>query len=83
MAWYSGSHALTFAGASSIGGNNPTVSNASGIAVAFGTGTAITFSAGWPRVSGANNGVMRLYKAETASITVSRERQLHLGSALR
>ena len=42
-----------------------------GTAVAFGTATTITFTNGVATVSGASNGVMRLYKAETASIVVS------------
>jgi hypothetical protein len=68
---YTGSHSLTFGGAGTIGANNPTVSNASGTATAFGSGTAITFTSGVASVSGANNGVMKLPKAETASITVT------------
>jgi hypothetical protein len=68
---YTGSHGLTFGGANSIGSNNPTVSNASGTAITFGSSTAITFTSGVATVSGANNGVMKLYKAETASITIT------------
>jgi hypothetical protein len=68
---YTGSHNLTFGGAGTIGSNNPTVSNSSGTAVAFGSSTAITFTSGVATVSGANNGVMKLPKAETASITVT------------
>ncbi len=68
---YTGSHNLTFVGADTIGSYNPTVTNSSGTAIAFGSATAITFTNGVATVSGASNGVMRLYKAETASITVA------------
>ncbi len=68
---YVGSHNLTFGGAGiSVGGNHPTVSNSAGVATNFGTATATTFTTGVASVAGANNGVMRLYKAETASVTV-------------
>ena len=68
---YTGSKSLTFSGANSIGANNPTVTNSSGTAIAFGSTTAITFASGVASVSGSGNGVMTLYKAETASVTVS------------
>jgi hypothetical protein len=68
---YTGAHSLTFAGASTIGANKPTVSNNSGTATAFGTATSITFEGGTATVSGANNGVMKLYSAETAKVTVT------------
>jgi hypothetical protein len=68
---YTGSHSLTFSGAAVIGTNKPTVSNSSGSAIAFGTATAVTFNAGIASVSSANNGVMKLYKAESASVAVS------------
>ena len=69
---YTGSKNLTFSGASaSPGGNAPTVANASGTAVAFGTATPITFTSGVASISGAKNGVMTLYKAGAASISVS------------
>ena len=69
---YTGSHNLTFGGAAnSPNATAPTVSNASGTATAFGTATAINFSAGVASVSGANNGVMKLYNAGAATITVS------------
>jgi hypothetical protein len=69
---YTGSKNLTFGGAAvSVGGNHPTVSSGTGVATNFGTATAITFTAGVASVTGANNGVMRLYKAETASVTVA------------
>ncbi|HMJ73116.1 MAG TPA: hypothetical protein VK471_07135 [Solirubrobacterales bacterium] len=69
---YTGSHSLTFSGASaSPGGNAPTVSNSAGTDVAFGTATAINFSAGVATVSGAANGAMKLYKSGGASITAT------------
>jgi hypothetical protein len=71
VATYTGSHNLTFGGASAIGSFNPTVSSSAGVVTNFGNPTAITFTNGVATVSGANNGVMKLYKAETASVTVS------------
>ena len=68
---YTGSQSLTFAGASPVGGNNPTVTNASGTAVAFGTATPLTFISGVSTVSGSANGVMKLYKAGATNITAS------------
>jgi len=69
---YTGSHNLTFSGASaSPGGNTPTVSNSSGAAVAFGSATAIDFTAGVASAGGAANGVMTLYKTGSASLKVS------------
>jgi alpha-tubulin suppressor-like RCC1 family protein len=68
---YTGSHNLTFAGAGTIGSNNPTVTNSSGTATNFGTATALSFTNGVATVTGSSNGVMKLYKAETASITVA------------
>jgi hypothetical protein len=68
---YKESHNLTFAGATAIGTNKPTVANSSGTATAFGTATAITFTNGVATVSSTKNGVMKLYKAEAATISVS------------
>jgi hypothetical protein len=68
---YTGSKNLTFGGAASIGTFNPTVTNSSGTAIAFGSITAITFTSGVASVSGSNNGVMILYKAQSATLTVS------------
>ncbi len=66
---YAGSHGLVFSGAaSSPAGNAPTVSNSSGTAVAFGSTTALNFTAGVATVSGAANGVMTVYKAGAATI---------------
>jgi hypothetical protein len=69
---YTGSHSLTFAGAgNSPNINHPTVASGTGVATNFATATAITFATGIATVSGANNGVMRLYNAETASVTAT------------
>jgi hypothetical protein len=68
---YGGDQTLTFTGASTIGSNQPTVSSKTGSAVAFGTAETITFSSGVATVSGSSNGAMTLYKAETATVTVS------------
>lgn len=68
---YTGDQTLTFSGASTIGANKPTVTSKTGTAVAFGTAETITFTNGIAAVSGVNNGVMTLYKAETANVTVS------------
>ncbi len=70
---YSGSHSLIFSGASSSpAGNAPTVANSSGTAVAFGSATAISFTLGVATVvSSTRNGLMKLYKAGSAIISVS------------
>jgi hypothetical protein len=68
---YSGNKSLTFTGAGTVGSNNPTVTDSGGIARNFGTTETISFSAGVANVSGGGNGVMRLYKVETASVVVS------------
>src|SRR5689334_13809667 len=69
---YTGSHSLTYTGASaSPTGNTPTVTDSGGAEVAFGTATATTFSAGVASVSGNANGAMRLYKSGAATIKVS------------
>jgi len=69
---YDGSHDLTYSGASaSPDGNTPTVSDASGNEVAFGTATPTSFEAGTASVAGEANGVMRLYKSGAATVKVS------------
>jgi hypothetical protein len=68
---YKESHALTFEGATAIGTNKPTVANSSGTATAFGTATALTFTAGVATVSSTKNGVMKLYKVEAATISAT------------
>jgi hypothetical protein len=69
---YSGSHSLVFGGAGAApNGAEPTVSSEAGTAIKFGQASAIKFVEGKAVVSGAANGVMRLYKAGEAHITVS------------
>jgi hypothetical protein len=70
---YTGSHSLVFSGASSSpAGNAPTVANSSGTAVAFGSATALTFTAGVATIiSSTKNGVLKIYKADTANVTAS------------
>ncbi|MGC2374587.1 MAG: hypothetical protein WA484_12010, partial [Solirubrobacteraceae bacterium] len=65
VATYTGSHNVTFEGAgNSPNGTHPTVSSGAGVVTSFGTVTAITFTNGVATVAGANNGVMKLYRAE-------------------
>ena len=68
---YTGDKSLTFSGASPIGSFNPTVTDKNGTAVDFGTAETITFTNGVAAVSGSSNGVMKLYKAESPTITVT------------
>jgi hypothetical protein len=68
---YGGDMSLTFSGASTIGANQPTVTSKTGTAVAFGAAETISFANGIAAVAGSSNGAMTLYKAETASVTVS------------
>jgi trimeric autotransporter adhesin len=68
---YTGTKSLTFSGASAVGSNNPTVTDTGGVARSFGTPESISFTNGVASVTGSANGVMRLYKAETASVVVS------------
>jgi hypothetical protein len=68
---YTGAHTLTFSGAGVSGSYTPTVTSSGGGAVNFGSGTAISFTAGVATASGSSNGVMTLYRAETATLTVA------------
>jgi hypothetical protein len=69
---YTGSHNLTYSGASSSpNATAPTVVNSAGTATNFGTATAITFTSGVASVSSSKNGLLKLYRAETASVSVS------------
>jgi hypothetical protein len=68
---YTGSKNLVFGGASSIGTFSPSVINSAGVTTTFGASTAINFTNGVATVSSGRNGVMTLYKAESATITVS------------
>ncbi|HET7119791.1 MAG TPA: hypothetical protein VFI17_00915 [Solirubrobacterales bacterium] len=69
---YTGSHSLTFSGASAApGGTKPTVSNSSGTATSFGTATALNFTNGVSTVSSTKNGVVKLYQAGSAEIAAT------------
>jgi hypothetical protein len=73
---YTGAKTLVFSGTgtateASPGGNVASVANSSGTAVALGTGTAITFTNGVAAVSSSKNGLLRLYKPGSASLSVS------------
>jgi hypothetical protein len=65
---YAGAHSLAFSGASaSPGGTVPTVTDSSGVDVAFGTATTIVFSAGVAKGVG-SGGAMELYKSGSTSV---------------
>jgi len=69
---YTGSKSLTFSTAlASPSGEIPTVTDSSGAAIAIGSPTTIVFAAGVASVSGAGNGVMKLYKSGSTSLKVS------------
>jgi hypothetical protein len=70
---YTGAKNLSFTGASTIGSFAPTVTDSSGTATAFNSTptTATNFTSGQSTVSGTSNGVMTLYKVETAHVIVS------------
>ncbi len=73
---YTGAKALNFFGASvspAPDSKNPTVSDNAGTLRNFSASqnTSITFTSGVATISGANNGIMRLYKVETALIGAS------------
>lgn len=69
---YTGSHTLTFEGASAApSGTEPTVTSATGAPVRFTQPTAISFQAGTATVAGQANGLMTLYRAGNAQITAS------------
>jgi hypothetical protein len=69
---YAGSRNLTFSGASSSpNATAPTVVNNASTQIAFGSATAITFTAGVASVSSSKNGVMRLYRSGVTNISVS------------
>jgi hypothetical protein len=67
---YAGSKNITFSGATaSPSGALPTVVNAAGTVVNFGTATALTFSNGVATPASSKNGFTKLNKVETASVT--------------
>jgi hypothetical protein len=69
---YTGSHSLVFSGASaSPGGNAPTVANSSGTAIAFGSATALTFTAGIATINTTKNGVLKIHRAGAANVAAS------------
>ncbi|HEX7278355.1 MAG TPA: hypothetical protein VF255_01920 [Solirubrobacterales bacterium] len=69
---YTGSKSLAFSGASaSPSGTKPTVANSSGTAVAFGSATALTFTAGVASVSSSKNGLMKLYRSGATEVSAS------------
>ncbi len=69
---YTGNKTLVFSGAAASLSPvvQPTVTDNSGTATAFGLPTILTFTNGIATVSGGANGAMKLYKAETATISV-------------
>jgi len=68
---YVGSKNLVFGGASVTGTFSPSVVNSAGVTTTFGATTAINFTNGVATVSAGRNGVMTLYKAESATVTVT------------
>jgi hypothetical protein len=68
---YAGEHKLTFEGAEAIGANKPTVIDIEGTVVPFGTSTKIKFTSGVASVASSKNGVMKIYKAGPAAVSVS------------
>ncbi|MGH2879119.1 MAG: hypothetical protein ACRDK4_05870 [Solirubrobacteraceae bacterium] len=79
---YIGAHDLAFEGAGeSASGATPVVVDASGVEQSFGEATEIDFNEGKATVSSADNGVMKLYRAEAAHIKV-KEGALNNGTGL-
>jgi hypothetical protein len=79
---YTGTHTLLFEGASeSSSGSKPAVVDKSGTSKLFGEATEITFTEGKATVASSKNGVMKLYKAETAHVVV-KEGSLSNGTGL-
>jgi hypothetical protein len=69
---YAGSKNITFAGATaSPAGTLPSVVNAAGTAVNFGTATALTFTSGVATPASSKNGFTKLNKVETANLTAT------------
>ncbi len=67
-----GAHALKFAGAGNgASGKQPVVLDRSGAEEAFGQTTEINFTGAEAKVEGGRNGLMRLFKAEEAHLTVT------------
>jgi hypothetical protein len=68
---YTGTQSLIFGGASPTATFIPSVVNSAGVTTTFGATTTVTFTNGVATVSAGKNGVMTLYKAQTATITVT------------
>lgn len=69
---YAGSKNITFSGAeASPSGAQPTVVNSAGTQINFGSATALTFTSGIAAVASSKNGLMRLNKAGSASVTAT------------
>lgn len=69
---FTSSHSLIFSGAAnSPEGKPPTVVNAAGTAVAFGSATALTFTSGVATAAASKNGFLQIYKSGEASITAT------------
>ena len=69
---FTGSHSLTFGGAaSSAEGKAPTVVSSAGTAVAFGTATPLTFTAGVAAAASSKNGYLQIYKPGEAAVTAT------------
>lgn len=69
---YTGAKSIVYSGASaSPSGTAPVVVNSGNTATAFGAATAINFSSGVAAVSSSRNGLMRLYRAGTASVSAT------------
>jgi hypothetical protein len=67
---YTGTKNITFAGATvSPSGTLPTVVNAAGTVVNFGTAAALTFTSGVATPASSKNGFTKLNKVETANVT--------------
>ncbi len=66
---YTGSHGLVFSGASaSTGGNLPTVSDSSGVDVAFGAATTIAFEEGVAVAADGDGGTMKLPRSGSTAV---------------
>lgn len=66
---YTGAHSLVFSGASaSPSGATPTVSDSSGVDVAFGGATTVNFTAGVAKASEGAGGGMKLYKSGSTAV---------------
>ena len=69
---YAGSKGIVFSGAgTSAGGTTPTVVNAAGGAIVFGSETVLSFTAGVAAVASSKNGLFKPAKAEVASLSAS------------